>query len=90
MKLSKVERSNRAHDRLFTKHICAFGHDNEVRANYHRDVLAIQRKSGKILSLKDRQTLYRYNNDRIYPSKGKPVSRKAYLDLFRKNGVTHY
>ena len=91
MKFTKVERSNRAHNRLFNKHIVIFGsHDSTVKANYHRDVLAIQRKTGSVLSRKDRQLLYRYNRERLFDFKGKPVSSKSYLDLFRKNGVRHH
>lgn len=90
MKFSKVEKSNCAHNRLFNKHIVRSGPESSVKSNYHRDVLAIQRKTGKVLSRTERRLLYKYNHEREFPSKGKPVSSKSYFNLFRKNGVRRY
>ncbi len=86
-KMSRFERSNNAHRRLFNKHIVVFGNlDSEIKANYHTSVLALQRGSQKILSRKEKQVVYKYERERIYGSKGKN-SASSYLALFKKYNV---
>ena len=92
-KLTKFEKSQRAHNKLHWKHINnSIGNPKaEVKANYHLDVVTLQRKAGKILPLKERKLLYKYNKQDILGSSSKnPVKRKDYLDIFKKYKVDSY
>lgn len=83
-KISKIERSNKAHIRLFNKYITRFGsfHSN-VKAQYHIDVLSCQRASNKVLSKADKKILYEYNLQRVFGTDKAPSSRD-YLGVFKK------
>jgi len=88
-KLTKLERSNKAHTRLFNKHICTLGSiRSKVKAQYHVEVLACQRAAKKILPRNEKRLLYKYNQQKVYGSgKGKSVSSKDYLGIFKKYNV---
>ena len=46
MKLSKFDRSQKAHTRLFNKHVVKFGYfDSYIKSDYHSTVLDLQRQS---------------------------------------------
>ena len=87
-KTTKLERSNKAHTRLFNKHIITFGSLSEVKAQYHVEVLACQRAAKKVLPRNEKRLLYKYNQQKVYGSgKGKSVSSKDYLGIFKKYNV---
>ena len=85
-KLSKLERSNRAHYRLFHKHIVIFSRDSSLKADYHDLVARLQSQSGKVMTKKDRKTIYDHEYDRVYGQypKGSKTTRKAWTDVVRK------
>lgn len=92
-KLSKFERSQKAHNKLHWKYINkSIGNPKaELKSQYHLDVVTIQRKAGKILPLEERRIIYKYNKQNIMgTTTKKPVKAKTFLDIFRKYGVESY
>ena len=93
-KLTKLQRSQNAHNKLHWKHINeSIGNPRaEVKSDYHYDVLTIQRKANRIIPKKERKILYKYNHQRVFPSKrpGTKVKRNTYLGIFKKYGVDSY
>ena len=91
-KLSRFERSQRAHYSLHFKHqMRSIGNPrSEVKADYHYDVSTIQRKAGKILPRNERKILYKYNLQRVFPAKKNIIKRSSYLGVFKKYNVGSY
>ena len=63
---TKLEKSNAAHERLIRAHYYAglYGNDNNSKHldlyEYHNCILKKQKKSGKVLSSKEKRAIYRY------------------------------
>lgn len=87
MKLSKFERSQKAHTRLFDKYIVRFGSfDSNIKADYHSTVLVLQRQSKRVLSRRDKSIIYSHCYEKVMgnnPS-GSTYTRKDYLDVLRR------
>lgn len=62
---TKLEKSNAAHERLRNTHYYAgmYGNDNNSKHldlfEYHNSILKMQKKSGKVLSSKEKRKIYK-------------------------------
>jgi hypothetical protein len=94
MKKSRFEKSQEAHYKLHWKHINkSIGNPRaEVKANYHNDVVTIQRKANRIIPKRERKILFKYNHQNVFPGKRNEtkVKRNTYLGIFKKYGVDSY
>ena len=88
-KMTRFRRSQNAHKRLHAKSNVKFGSfADDIKADYHFTVFQLQDRSKKIISKKDRKTLYAHSHEKIlgyYP----PGSTTRYSDavkVIRKYG----
>lgn len=91
-KLTRFEKSQKAHYSLHFKHIAnSIGNPYaDFKADYHNDVVTIQRHAKKIIPRSERKILYKYNKQRVFASKEKPVKSSTYLGIFKKYNVNSY
>lgn len=90
-KITRFQRSQNAHKASFWKHnTSSIGNrTSELKADYHYDVMTIQRHTNKILPKKERKVLYNYKKQNIFGTKEK-VKLNDYLSIFRKYNVNSY
>ena len=89
----RLERSQKAHNRLFEKYLCKSGsHYADVKSTYHHRVWVLQRSAKKVIPLNERRVIYNYLHQSKFDTKPhrKRVTSNEYLGLFRKYGVTHF
>ena len=76
MALSKLERSNKAHNRLYKKHKSLFeefyyrkpnkSFIHDIYSEYHKTVGRIQRKNKRLLSNNEKKRIYKFVEDKFY------------------------
>ena len=89
VKLTKFQRSQKAHTRLFDKSNVKFGSfADDIRADYHSIVLQLQDHSKKIIPKKERKTLYAYSHEKVlgYYPPGSSIRRSDAVKVIRKYG----
>ena len=91
---TKFEKSQEAHYKLHWKHIrdSIANPRAEVKANYHSDVVTIQRTANRIIPKRERKILFKYNHQNVFPNKRNKtkVKKNTYLSIFKKYGVDSY
>ena len=65
-KNTKLERSQKAHSRLYDKHIRTSGVKGNILCRYHENIFSIQRAKKRVLSKAERQAVYKKISERRY------------------------
>lgn len=85
--MSKFERSQLAHRRLFAKHNNVFGSlSSDIKSDYHFTVSQLQHKSQKLLSRSEKKVIFDHSYERTmgrYPT-GSKTTYKKWCDVVRK------
>ena len=78
-KLTRLQRSQKAHDRLKTKHIYTPGVKGDILIRYHNNILNIQDAKKRVISKAERRAVYNKVNERYMAKKAK--NRKTYAQV---------
>ena len=65
-KMSKFQRSQKAHSRLYDKHMHISGKVNYLKRRYHESVWNAQKAKQRVLSLSERKKIYKTISDRVH------------------------
>ena len=63
-RINRLERSQKAHSRLFAKHMYTSGNKGYILSRYHDNIWKIQRAKKRVLSKAERQTVYKKVTER--------------------------
>ena len=64
-KISKFQRSQKAHSRLYDKHLFISGKDHYIKRRYHESVWNAQKAKQRVFSLPERKKIYKTISDRV-------------------------
>ena len=65
-KLTRLQRSQKAHDRLKTKHIYTPGVKGDILIRYHNNILNIQKAKKRVLTKNERRKVFATVRKRVY------------------------
>ena len=69
-RLTKLERSQKAHSRLFAKYMFTPGNKGHILSRYHDNIWKIQRAKKRVLSKSERREVYNKVNERNMSKRG--------------------
>ena len=78
-KLTRLERSQKAHSRLKTKHVYTPGIKGDILIRYHNNILNIQSAKKRVISKAERREVYNKVSERYTAKKAKNAKTYAHI-----------